>query len=88
MEKMIKKDILNRYYWILNVLDSCRTDEQIETAEKLFENFLKLHDLHMLDSHITSFRKVFESEKKGKSISLKTRKKRGFGFNVSKFFSF
>ena len=85
---MIKKNILNRYYWVLNVLESCQTDEQIETTNKLFENFLKMHYLDMTDSNITSFKKIFESEKKGKSISLKNRKKRGFGCNVSKFFSF
>ena len=88
MEDMMKKDILNRYCWVLNVLESCRTDEQIESAQKLFENFLKLHDLDMTDSHITSFKKVFEVEKKAKSVSLRTKKKSGFGFNTSKFFLF
>jgi len=88
MESIMKKDILNRYCWVLNVLESCQTDEQIETAQRLFENFIRLHNSDMPDSHITSFKKIFESEKKGKSISLKTKKKRGFGFNVSKFFSF
>ena len=88
MESIMKKDILNRYYWVLNVLESCQTDEQIETAQRLFENFIRLHNSDMPDSHITSFKKIFESEKKGKSISLKTKKKRGFGCNVSKFFSF
>ena len=85
---MIKKDILNRYCWVLKVLESCRTDEQIETTQKLLDNFLKLHDLDMPDSHITSFKKVFETEKKAKSISLKTKKRKTFGFSASKFFLF
>lgn len=85
---MIKKDILNRYCWVLKVLDSCRTDEQIETTQKLLDNFLKLHDSDMPDSHITSFKKVFENEKKIKSNSLKTKKRKSFGFNASKFFIF
>lgn len=88
MENMIKKDILNRYCWVLKVLDSCRTDEQIETTQKLLDNFLKLHDSDMPDSHITSFKKVFENEKKIKSNSLKTKKRTSFGFNASKFFIF
>lgn len=84
----MKKEILSRYYWVLNVLESCQTDEQIETCQRLFNNFLRLHDLEMPDSHITSFRKVFETEKKAKSVGLKTKKKKGFGFKASKFFLF
>lgn len=88
MENMIKKEILNQYCWVLKVLESCRTDEHIENTQKLLDNFLKLHDLDMSDSHITSLKKVFDSEKKAKSIYLKTKKRKTFGFSASKFFLF
>lgn len=86
---MMKKDILSRYCWILNVLESCKTDEQIETTQKLFNNFLKLHDSEITDSNISSFKKVFENEKKSKCLNLKSKKsKNRFGFKMSKFFLF
>lgn len=85
----MKKDILNRYCWVLNVLESCKTDEQVATAQKLFDNFLKLHDVDMTDSNISTFTKVFENEKKSKSINLKSKgNKNKFGFKMSKFFLF
>ena len=84
----MEKEILNRYCWVLNVLESCKTDEQIEVAQKLFENFLKLHNLGIGNNHITALKKSFEAEKKSKSSGLKSKTKRLFKFNPSKFFLF
>ena len=84
----MNKEILNRYCWVLNVLESCQNDEQIETTQKLFDNFIKLHNREILDGHVASFEKVFESEKKAKFRSLRVKKRKTFGFKISKFFLF
>lgn len=80
---MIKRDVLNKFCWVLNVLDSCENESQIQTSQNLFNNFLKLYD--MKDSHIITFKKVFDDEINLKlyNLSRNTKKSNRLKLSVS-----
>lgn len=81
---MIQKNALDRFCWILNVLESCKNEDQIKTTQNLFENFMRQNRKQMISSHIETFNRVFDSEKKTISLNLRRKTK----FISSKFYSF
>lgn len=85
---MLERKILNQYCWILKVLDSCQTIVQIDTCHNLFNNFMKQNRDSMSNSHIETFTKVFEAEKKNKCYQFHQKRKSKYTFNSSKFFLF
>jgi regulator of sigma D len=85
---MLERKLLNQYCWILKVLNSCQTNEQLDSCHNLFDNFMKQNRDSMSNAHFETFTKVFEVEKKTKSYSFHQKKKSKFTFNSSKFFLF
>lgn len=85
---MLENKLLKQYCWILRVLDSCRNEEQIETCQNLFSNFMKNNIDIISNAHSDTFVKVFEVEKKNKTYSLYQKRKSKSSFNSSKFFKF
>ena len=85
---MLQKKIINQYFWILKVLDSCQTNLQLDTCHNLFNNFMKQNKESMSNAHIETFNKVFEAEKKNKCYQFHQKRKSRSSFNSSKFFLF
>jgi len=63
----IQKD----YGWVLKVLDSCKTKEQVDTCQTLFNNFIYkwIHDLS--EERTLTFNWNFQKHKSQKLITIK-----------------
>jgi uncharacterized protein YeaO (DUF488 family) len=60
-----------QYSWVLKVLDSCDTEKQIITCEKLFELFMnKWEDEMTMDKNI-ELTSLFEKIKKTKILTIR-----------------
>ena len=63
-DKMENQKMFSQYTWILRVLTSCENEEQIQTSEKLFKNFLGNWERTLSTSTKSIFVKEFETDKK------------------------
>jgi hypothetical protein len=80
---MDNQKMFTQYKWVLKVLSSCVSVEQIVSSEKLFEIFVKNWKTSMTKNTLSILTKDFENErknylgnvaKKGKSNKKKTTK--------------
>ncbi len=72
---MLNNDVLNQYSWVMKVLDSCQNDSQLQTANKLFELFLKRWGLKSNDKYLLTLSSNFEKEKKSKQHTFRKKTK-------------
>lgn len=60
------------YSWVINVLESCKTNDQIKTSENLFKLFLKKWEDEISDIKKIQFVNNFEKLVKHRKFMLKT----------------
>ena len=76
---MNREDYFEQYSWVLKVLSSCETEEQINTTEKLFKLYMKM-EYQEVSKHQLIIDKVVTQKYKNKDdinkilITLKQRK--------------
>ena len=63
----IQKD----YGWVLKVLDSCITQEQVKVCEKLFNNFIYKWVDELSEERLMTFNWNFQKHKSQKLIKIK-----------------
>lgn len=63
--------MISEYSWVLNVLDSCKTEEQIKTSENLFNLFLNKWEEDISDIKKIDMTHKFNKLKNYKKNSLK-----------------
>lgn len=67
-------DVLNiqkDYGWVLKVLESCRTNEQIQTCEKVFKNFINKWVDELSEERLMTFNWNFQKHRSQKLINLR-----------------
>ena len=83
---MNREDYFEQYSWVLKVLSSCETEEQINTTEKLFKLYMKRWNKEMNLNFKVTFENNFDKEKKIKFLSLGKNRK-SFLCKFSQFFT-